>query len=135
MRISWAIPCRGVDVPADMMPNILGTGMNLFNAPSLPMQLQLVIAINVLAREDELGHPQTLEGVVLGPDMEPVSEALSMPLQIDATPTKPPGWEQNMIFPLGLMFVAQQEGTHTVQFSIEGRNQPEIALYVADTSS
>lgn len=116
------------------MPTILGTGMNVFRPPSLPAQLQLIVALNVLAREDELGHQQTLEGVILGPDMEPASEALSMPLQIDANPAKPPGWEQNAIFPLMIVFEAQLEGTYTIQFSIEGRNQPSVALYVADAT-
>lgn len=121
-------------MPGDGMPSILGTGMNVFRPQALPTQLQLVVAINVLAREDELGQEQQLEGVILGPDMEPASPALSMPLRIDASPAKPAGWEQNMIFPLGVAFEAQVEGTYTIQFSIEGRNQPPVALYVGAPS-
>jgi hypothetical protein len=114
-----------------MMPNILGTGMNVFRPSSLPSQLQLVVALNILAREDELGQQQILEGQILGPDMEPAADPLTMPLQIDGSPTKPPGWEQNSIFPLGVVFEAQLEGTYTIQFSIEGRQQPSVGLYVA----
>jgi hypothetical protein len=130
VRIGWAIPCRGVDTPADEMPNILGTGMNIFRVAEFPSQLQVVVALNVLAREDELGHPQQLECQVLGPDMQPAGEPLSTALMIEATPAKPPGWEQNAIIPVVMVFEAQQEGTHTVQFTIEGRNQPPVALYV-----
>jgi hypothetical protein len=114
-----------------MMPNLLGTGMNVFRPPALPVELQLMIALNVLAREDELGREQTLEAQVLGPTMEPAADSLSMPIQIDGGPAKPPGWEQNVILPLGLVFEAQHEGTYTIQFSIEGRQQPSVALYVA----
>jgi hypothetical protein len=117
------------------MANILGSGMNVFRPASLPAQLQLVVALNVLAREDELGQEQQLEGVILGPDMEPASDTLSMPLRIDANPAKPPGWEQNAIFPLMVVFEAQLEGTYTIQFSIDGRNQPPVAIYVAEAGT
>lgn len=134
MRIAWAIPCRGLDTPPDGAANILGAGTNHFIRPALPAQINVVIALNIVAREDELGSEEELRAVVLGPSMEPVSDELQMPVGMDASPNKPPGWEQNAVLGLGVMFEAGEVGTHTIQFSIGGRDMSPVALYVGTPS-
>jgi hypothetical protein len=134
VRIRWAIPCRGVDIPPDGMANLLGMGMNMFAPPVLPAEIRLVLALDISAREDELGHDYPLQATILDPNMEPAGDP-QVPVVVVASPSKPPGWEQTSVLPLGVRFEARTAGTYTIQFTVDGRNQPEVALYVSNGQS
>lgn len=124
MRIAWAIPCRYVEV-VNGLATIVGGGANIWTIPAgmLPQPLGVTVAVQLAGAEGELAEEHHLRGQILGPDMQPVGDALDVPgLVIPPGEMKPPGWEGTMIVPIVMQWTVEEPGTYTLDFSIDGRS-------------
>jgi hypothetical protein len=130
LRIDWAIPCRFVEVN-EGLATMVGAGANIFTVPPLPQPVGFMIALRIVADEDD--HADHVFGSqVLGPDMEPVGELISAEFNMGpVNPNKPAGWEQSLAVPTAVQFMAEEEGQYTVRLSVDDRSTT-VAIVVQE---
>jgi len=122
MRVGWAIPCRYVEV-TNGLATIVGAGSNIFWVPEFPAVVDLMMAVQILGGEEEIGHEYEIRGHVLGPDMQPVAPGMTGQFAFgESAALKPDGWEETAIVPIGMQFPAEVEGPYTWEFAIGDRS-------------
>lgn len=121
MRIEWAIPCRFVELYG--LATIVGAGIDTYWLPEIPSPVQVFMAIRLVAPEEELGDdkPHQLVVRVLGPDMQPIGDELTMEFAAPANPMKRPGWEGGIIMRVVHVFSAEEIGVYTIELAVDGR--------------
>ena len=128
MNIDWLIPCRYLEIH-DGLGTLIGAGIDTFTVPALPAQIQVVIAMRLTGTADELDpsidHP--IRSVVRGPDDTVISDVEGVG-QFGA-PGARPDWLTGIIIPSAVLFVAEQEGAYTFEFSVD-QAQAAIPLHV-----
>jgi hypothetical protein len=121
VRIEWAIPCRYAEVQGGM-GTMVGAGANILLVAETPSAVGTMIVASIAGAEDEIGVEHTLKARVLGPDMEPATPTIEGKMGFASSPNKPAGWEERIMLPMPLQFVAPVEGTYTVELSINDRS-------------
>jgi hypothetical protein len=118
VNIDWVIPCRFVEVH-DNLATIVGAGIDHFWLPDLPGQLQVLLAIRLLAMTEELDPavPHPIRNVIRDPQGELLFEQAS-DFAIGGQSARPE-WLAGIIIPAGITFQVAEEGTYTVEFSID----------------
>jgi hypothetical protein len=118
MNIEWVIPCRYVEVH-DSLGTIIGAGIDTLWLPDLPAPIQVLLALRLLATEEELTadqkHPVTNR--VRDPHGEIVSD-VSGELSIAGESTRPE-WVVGIIVPALVQFEATDEGTYTIEQTVD----------------
>jgi hypothetical protein len=121
VRISWAIPCRYVEVN-DGLVTIIGGGSNVITLLALPGVVGTMVAIQLVTDEDD-DERHMFGNQVLGPDMAPVTELAQVEFDMgEVNPLKPAGWEQALIPPIAVQFPVAEEGQYTLQLSVDDRS-------------
>lgn len=130
MRIDWAITCRYAEVNTNLV-TIVGAGIDTYMLAEFPADLQVVLAVRLLAGEDDLGPEKTHTLVirVLDPEMELISE---IPVTMEGleSPNRRPGWEAGLALPIVQLFRVPEPGIYTIDLAIGGgtRTIPIIVL-------
>lgn len=75
MNIDWIIPCRYGEIH-DNLGTLVGAGIDTFWIAEFPTEIQLGIAVRLLAQADELGPGQqhTVRNIIRDPDGDTVSD-------------------------------------------------------------
>lgn len=118
MNIDWVIPCRYIEVH-DNLGTIIGAGIDTYWVKDLPAPIQAMLAIRLVGPPDELTADQehTASSRVKNPDGEVISEVTGS-FQIELHSAKP-GWLAGMIVPAVVQFEAAEEGTYTVEQTVD----------------
>ena len=101
---------------------MLGVGTNVFSPLELPTPIGLAVMVQIIVPDHQLGTQETLSVGVLGPNMQPLVDPMEGPVGLEDYPNRPPGWEGSMFAPIGVQFLAESPGTHTIEFGLEGRS-------------
>lgn len=119
MHIDWVIPCRFSEVH-DNLGTLIGAGIDTLWVPGFPANVQVVMAIRLLATADELGddHQHTISNIVRGPGDNKVNEqsaefAIGMENARD-------DWLNGLIMNSVVAFPAVSQGTYTVEHQVDG---------------
>jgi hypothetical protein len=124
VRIDWAVVCRYIEVNGGLA-TIVGGGIDTYTLAAFPADLQVIMAVRVVAQDDEVGpdRPHTFGVKVLDPSMEPISE-LPTPFTLGGSRHKRPGWESGTILSVVHVFHAETPGVYTIDLSVDGRSHP-----------
>lgn len=128
MRIEWVIPCRYAEIN-DGLATIVGAGADVVHVAELPTPA----GVNAVARIAGVAEPEveySVSAQVLGPDFEPAGEAIQIVMKMgERSPFNPDGWEDHVILPLSVPFVAETEGPYTFEVRIDERSHA-VPLHV-----
>jgi len=132
MRIGWAIPCKFLEVH-DGLGTLIGAGANHYGLSEFPTTLNVWIAIQVHGHRTEVDADHSLVIQPLGPDMEPCAQALDLGFRfpVERAPNEPDGWEVGALIPTLISFEAENQGTYTLQLTLDDKTTT-IPLYVRD---
>ncbi|MGZ4333880.1 MAG: DUF6941 family protein [Gaiellaceae bacterium] len=138
MRVEWAIPCLGVQQQPDGLLNLAGASFTRIAVRQLPGQVRFIIALRLIGEPEDFAEDASrmIRAPLLGPDMEPITELeFEVPhagpeLHAD----HPPGWERSLNLPLGVQYMAEQEGRHSIDFYVNEKFQAgrSVAVWVAE---
>lgn len=130
MRITWAIPCKYLEVH-EGLGTMIGAGANHYAVAEFPTTLSVWVAVQVHGHRSEVDAEHSLVLQPLGPDMEPCAPPLDMRFRFpeERAPTEPAGWEVGALIPTIIQFVAEEEGTYTMQLSVDDKSTT-VPLYV-----
>ncbi len=118
MNVDWVIPCRFVEVH-DNLGTIVGAGIDTFWVQELPSRIQLMLAIRLLGLAEEL-NPDINHSVtnrIRDPLGAVVGEATGE-MAIGSESARPE-WLTGITLPFVVVFDATQEGTYTIEFSVD----------------
>ena len=125
MRVSWVIPCRYVEVNANLATSV-GGNIDRAGVPAGPASLpvQVLCAVRISAAHEELDRPEQSEPGhsiacrVYGPSMALISE-LAQPFgfagEFDAAV------EPAIVLPVGVVFQPMEVGQHTLEIAVDDR--------------
>jgi uncharacterized protein DUF6941 len=118
VNIDWVIPCRYVEVH-DNLGTIIGAGIDTLWVPELPTQIQVILAVRLLAMVEELGPEQQHTAVnrVRDPRGEIMSE-VGGEFAIGAEAARPE-WLAGFIMGTVVQFEAIEEGTYTIEHVVD----------------
>ncbi|MEX1006822.1 MAG: hypothetical protein WD271_03150, partial [Acidimicrobiia bacterium] len=114
MRVDWATTCRYAGVNAGLA-TIVGAGIDTYWPSAFPAEVTGTILARVVGRPEETEQMHTLVVRVLGPDMTPSADPLEAQFQTDLSPAHYPGWEQQVLLPIGFRFRASEAGIFTIE--------------------
>lgn len=129
MRIEWATLCRAIR-NTDHGIELVAPLQNAAIAVSgFPFPTAVKVAAIVKFHYEELGTQTVhrLRGRILDPNLNPIADELAREFGLYAPDLDhPPGWEGQGIEPMLIRFVAEAEGTHTVEVRLD--DQPPFTL-------
>jgi hypothetical protein len=125
MRLDWAIPCMSVSFDAGLITSMEGAAWTELWVPEIPAPIEFVALLRAVGMPEEFAEDaqRDMEARLSGPGME---ELVAVPFELpsgERGPDHPAGWEGNALVPLVVQFTAQQAGTYTVDFYLNGRYQ------------
>lgn len=128
MNIDWAIPCRYAEVH-DNLATVVGAGIDTYWVAELPSQLQILIAVRLLATTDELeeGGPHEMTHRVRDPHGDLLGE-LSATLTFEGEAARPE-WLTGITVPVAVTFEAAEEGTYTLELAV-GASSEAFPIHV-----
>lgn len=134
MRVDWALPCRYTEVN-DNLATIVGASVDTVQVLTLPATIPVTIAVRLVAALDELGEdkPHELRCVARNADLEEVGEVqgtASWPVPEAARAD----WLLGIHLPLVVQFEAGEEGTYTLDISVDGNGYP-VPMHVVLAAS
>jgi hypothetical protein len=117
VNIDWVIPCRYVEVH-DQLATIIGGGIDTFWMPNIPAPLQVMLAVRLAALADELdGTEHKIVNRILDPHGDLIDES-EIGLAISGEAARPE-WLVGVPIPLLVQFEVAEEGTYTVELSVD----------------
>lgn len=130
MRIGWTIPCKYLEVH-DGLGTLVGAGANHYTVAEFPTTLSVWIAVQIYGHQSEIESQHSLAIQPLGPDMQPCAPPLDMGFGFppDRAPNEPAGWEVGALIPTLIQFAAEEEGTYTMQVSVDDKTTT-VPVYV-----
>jgi hypothetical protein len=114
--LTGLFPAASLDVTGGLA-TIVGAGIDTFTVPQLPMPVGINLAMRIVGLPDSVQHD--LEIGILGPSMESVQDPLKTTFRMTSQPGNPPGWEVQALVPVGLQFQALEDGTYTLNVSVD----------------
>jgi hypothetical protein len=120
LRVDWVIPCRFVEV-TNGLATIVGAGIDTFTVPQLPSPVGMSLALRICGLPDTAQHD--LEIDILGPSMESIQEPLKTQFSMTPQPGNVAGWEVQALLPIVLQFEAPDDGTYTLNVSVDGASR------------
>lgn len=118
MNIDWVIACRYAEVH-DNLGTMVGAGIDTFWLRELPGPVQVMLAVRLLAMDEELGSDQqhVLVNRVRDPRGDTIGEA-RMEFAVEAQSARPE-WLAGMLLTHVVRFEATEEGTYTVEYAVD----------------
>lgn len=118
MNIDWVIVCRYAEVH-DNLGTIVGAGIDTFWVEELPAQIQVGLAVRLLAMHDEIGPgmKHSIANRVRDPQGDVIGEG-SGELEVTGESARPE-WLAGIMLPTAVAFEAAAEGTYTLEFNID----------------
>lgn len=128
MNIDWVIPCRYVEVH-DNLGTIIGAGIDTFWVTELPAQIQVLLAVRLLAMAEELDPEVKHSGInrVRDPRGAVMSE-VSGEFVVGGESARPE-WLTGIMLATAVMFEAPEEGTYTIEHVVDG-TEASLPLHV-----
>lgn len=128
MNIDWVIPCRFVEVH-DNLGTIVGAGIDTFWVQELPAQIQVMLALRITGMAEELDPSvsHALTNRILDPSGEVIAE-VGGELALGGESARPE-WLVGIMLPMVVGFEAPDEGTYTVEVSVDGDSR-SLPLHV-----
>jgi hypothetical protein len=125
MRLDWAIPCMSVTMEGPIVRAIENACFDTIWVESLPQAVELIALVRILGQRDEFieDAPRNMEAQLTGPGMEGL---LSIEFELptgEPDPDHPEGWEVGGIIPILVQVTLRAEGTHMLDFYVNGRYQ------------
>jgi hypothetical protein len=127
MRISWAIPCRYAE-ELNGLGNLLGAGWDVFRPATLPTELSIGLAVNVVVPEHELGVEQTMNIETIDPTMV-ITTVADVPFMIEDYAHRPPARQPSRLHVFSLALIAEQYGIYTVNLRLQDNAVP-VQIFV-----
>jgi hypothetical protein len=121
VNIDWVIPCRFVEVH-DNLGTIVGAGIDTFWVSELPTQLQVLLAVRLLAMAEELGEDQQHEATnrIKDPRGEVISEVGGQ-FTVGGE-TQRPEWLTGIMLSTVVQLEVAEEGTFTIEHVVDGNS-------------
>jgi hypothetical protein len=118
MNIDWAIPCRFVEVH-DNLGTIIGAGIDTVAVAELPTPIQILLAVRLVGLNEEFTADQQHQATnrVRDPTDEVISEVRGE-FVIGAESSRA-DWLAGVIVPVGVQFPAAEEGTYTIELTMD----------------
>jgi hypothetical protein len=118
VNIDWVIPCRYVEVH-DNLGTIIGAGIDTFWVPELPVPIQVVLAVRLLAMAEELDPDQQHNSInrVRDPRGDQLSE-VGGEFSVGGEPAQS-DWLQGILLATVVEFEAAEEGTYTIEHVVD----------------
>ena len=130
MNIDWVIPCRFVEVH-DNLATIVGAGIDTFWMPELPALVQVMLAVRLLGMVDEFDPEvkHTLKSQIRDPLGNVLTET-SGGMAIGGQSARPE-WLAGITLPLLVVFDVADEGTYTIEFSVDDASK-SLPIHVVE---
>jgi hypothetical protein len=134
MRVEWAIPCLSAGLQNNLVM-IQGGCFNRAVVQQFPGEVRFIITLRLVGQGEDFAEdaPRGLTAHLLGPDMDEINR-LEFEAPTLATPaTHPEGWEIAAHLFVVVRFEAESEGSHTLDFYVNGKLQAgrSVAIWVA----
>jgi hypothetical protein len=100
--------------------------------------VRFLIALRLIGEPEDFTEDaqRMIRAPLLGPDMEQITELEFEvpPAAPELHPDHPPGWERSLNLPLGVQYMAEQEGRHSIDFYVNENLQAgrSVAVWVAE---
>jgi hypothetical protein len=122
MNIDWVIPCRYVEVH-DNLGTIIGAGIDTFWCMELPTTIQVVLAVRLLALDDELDEEVAHQALnrVRDPNGELVSE-VGGEFRIGGDAIHK-DWLQGIMVSSLVQIEVTEEGTYMIEHEVDGTSK------------
>ena len=91
MKLQTAMLARYAETEQGGLLNITGDGVDVFGIPELPLEFTMALALQLTFDESEADREHELAVIVLGPDLEPVGQAMTVPFTPGLVSTGPRG--------------------------------------------
>lgn len=121
-----------MEVPPQGGATIVGAGADLIFVPAVPAPVQVTFAVRFVGAPDELDG-ETEHRVVcrlFDPGGEPMGEqGTILKGEIDQ---RVPGYVAEVTVPMGVVLDAQQAGSYSVEFEIDGHRYRRVPIHVAE---
>jgi hypothetical protein len=128
VRIDWVIPCRYVEVH-DNLATMVGAGIDTLTVPELPVVVQVLVAVRLLALADEwtADVKHSARNVIYGPNAQVVSEvADEFALVAEGSRED---WLTGVILPTVVTWEATEEGAYTLEHHVDDASA-QVPLHV-----
>lgn len=118
MNIDWAIPCRYVEVH-DNLGTIIGAGIDTYWVRELPTPIQVVLAVRLLAMQEELDEAVPHSGMnrVRDPRGNVLSD-IGGEFAVGGESARPE-WLTGIMLGTVVQFEATEEGTYTIEHVVD----------------
>jgi hypothetical protein len=118
VNIDWVIPCRYVEVH-DNLGTIIGAGIDTYWVAELPGQIQVFLAVRLVAAPEELasGEPHFVVNRILDPSGEVMHEVQGEIVM--GGEAARPDWLVGTTVPMVAQFDAAEEGAHTIEIGVD----------------
>jgi hypothetical protein len=134
LNIDWIIPCRYGEVHANLA-TLVGAGIDTFLFPEFPAQVQVGLAVRLLATADELGPEvtHTVRSVIRDPDgvvLSDVEEEFSVGTHEEAAVARTE-WLNGIALTTMIAFEAAQPGSYSYEHIVDGATK-SVPLHVVE---
>lgn len=118
MNIDWLIPCRYVEIH-DNLGTIIGAGIDTYFVPELPAAVQVLLAVRLLAMEEELDPDVQHRSVnrVRDPAGTVLSEVAG-DFTVEGSHGQPE-WLAGLMVATVVVFEAAAAGTYTLEHGVD----------------
>ena len=122
VNIDWVIPCRYVEVH-DNLGTIVGAGIDTYWVAQLPAQLQVVVAVRLLATAEELEEnaPHPVANRIRDARGDVVSEVAGE-VSFQGSSARPE-WLAGIVLGTVVQFEATEEGTYTLEHVVDDSSE------------
>lgn len=120
MNVSWIIPCRYVEVH-DNLATIVGAGIDTYWVPTLPVPIQVPVAVRIEALPEELAPDvqHTVRNILTGPDGSVLSDLTDTGAFGGGQVVERPDYLQGVALATVVQFEAEQEGTYQFEHMVD----------------
>jgi hypothetical protein len=120
MNLDWVIPCRYVEVH-DNLGTIIGAGIDTYWVRELPVTINVVLAVRLLAMAEELSEdvPHTGVNRVSDPHGDVVSE-VGGEFRMGGGADSNQDWLSGIMVSSIVQVEVTEEGTYTLEHEVDG---------------
>lgn len=120
MRIEWGMACRTLKLD-NGEASAEGMAVDTLTLDSLPADAEMIALLRIACTADECGIDHPFECYLMAPEMSSVESLHFNVNLVEPGPEHPPGWEIKTFLPVVMRFVAEREGSYSLDTYIDGR--------------
>ena len=110
---------------------IVGAGIDNMYVPTLPMNVQVVVAARLVGEPEELtARTHTVRCVAYGPDDLAELARAEGQMELRDLQVRNPDWLASLHLPMGIVFPAETEGAYRLEVGVDDSDAYLLPLHI-----